>query len=45
MFKGKEFCVVNGIPDMSKEMMERKIVEVSSCHDHTHSVLAPPTLY
>ena len=29
MFKGKEFCVVNGTSEMTKEKMERIIVEVS----------------
>ena len=31
MFKGKEFCVVNGTPDLPKDSIERKIVEVSCC--------------
>ena len=28
MFAGREFCVVNGSQEFSKEEMERKIVEV-----------------
>ena len=29
MFEGKEFCVVNAPKELSKQEMERKIVEVN----------------
>ena len=29
MFQGKQFCVVNGSPGLSKEEAERKIAEVT----------------
>ena len=30
MFKDKEFCIVNGLPTLPKDEMERKIAEVIS---------------
>ena len=35
MFDGKEFCVINGPPGLSKAAIETKIAEVSNCYTHT----------
>ena len=35
MFDGKEFCVINGPPGLSKAAIETKIVEVSNCYTYT----------
>ena len=37
MFDGKEFCVINGPPGLSKAAIETKIVEVSHCYIITTS--------
>ena len=37
IFEGKELCVINAPREMSKQEIERKIVEVHLKHTHTHS--------